>query len=79
MEEMLYTVKEVAKIIKCNPRNVYGLIEADILPALKLGSLKVRKESLQDFLKWCEGKDLSDLGEIKDLHSGKAEANDTNM
>ena len=57
----LYTVKEVAKIMKVNVHKVYGLIRAGLLPALKLGSIKIRKESLEEFLRKYDGKDLTDL------------------
>ena len=60
----LYTVKEVAKIMKVNVHRVYDLIHAGLLPALKLGSIKVRKESLEEFLRKYDGKDLTDLNNI---------------
>ena len=43
MEPMLYTVKEVAQILKCNATRVYGLKDAGLLPFLKLGQLKCRR------------------------------------
>ena len=61
----LYTAKEVSK--KVNVHKVYDLIHAGLLPALKLGSLKIRKESLNDFLKKYEGMDLSDLDNVCNL------------
>lgn len=67
MQEILYTVPEVSKLIKTNTQYVYTLIKLGLLPALKLGSLKVRRTSLLEFLAKYEGKDLSDLGNIKDL------------
>ena len=60
----LYTVKEVAKIMKVNVHRVYDLIRAGLLPALKLGSIKIRKESLEEFLRKYDGKDLTDLNNI---------------
>lgn len=57
---MLYTVKEVSKIMRTNPTYVYKLIASGKLPAIKLGSYKVRKESLQHFLEQYEGYDLTD-------------------
>ena len=47
MEPMLYTVKEVAQILKCNATRVYGLKDAGLLPFLKLGQLKCRREALR--------------------------------
>ena len=64
MEEVLYTVSEVSKLLKTNPNYVYELINKGFLPALKLGSLKIRRSS---FLKDNEGNDLSDLNNIKKL------------
>lgn len=65
---MLYTVKEVAKIIKTNPGYVYKLINSGKLPAIKLGSYKIRKESLEEFLRNYEGCDLTNPDEEKTLH-----------
>lgn len=69
---VLYTVMEVSKILRIGKNKVYELIELDLLPALNLGGLKVRKESLEKFLADYEGYDLSDLMNIKRL-SLKAE------
>ena len=63
----LYTAKEVSKILKVNVHKVYDLIYAGLLPALKLGSIKIRKESLNDFLNKYEGMDLSDLDNVCNL------------
>lgn len=67
MEQMLYTVVEASKILKTNTSYVYNLIKLGFLPALKLGSYKVRKNSLEDFLKKYENKDLTDLTNIKEI------------
>jgi excisionase family DNA binding protein len=67
MEDVLYTVAEVSKLIKTNPAYVYQLIKAGLLPVLKLGSYKVRREALLNFLKKYEGKDLTDPENIVDL------------
>lgn len=66
-EDLLYTVAEVAKLIKTNPAYVYGLIKADLLPVLKLGSYKIRKAALIQFLEKYEGKDLTDPHNVVDL------------
>ena len=63
----LYTAKEVSKILKVNVHKVYELIRAGMLPALKLGSIKIRKESLKEFLKKYEGMDLTDLDNVCNL------------
>lgn len=67
MEEMLYTVTETSKILKTNPNYVYELIKKGFLPALKLGSYKIRKSSLENFLQQYENKDLTDLENVKEL------------
>lgn len=64
----LFTVKEVSKILKVNVHKVYDLIRAGMLPALKLGSLKIRKSSLEKFLDEYEGMDISDVNNIKSLN-----------
>lgn len=66
-DDILYTVSEVSKLIKTNTSYVYELIKLGLLPALKLGSLKVRRTSLLEFLERFEGKDLTDLEKIVDL------------
>lgn len=67
----LYTAKEVSKILKVNVHKVYELIRAGMLPALKLGSIKIRKESLKEFLKKYEGMDLTDLDNVCNLTEQK--------
>ena len=64
----LLTVKEVSKILKVNVHKVYDLIRVGMLPALKLGSLKIRKSSLEKFLDEYEGMDISDVNDIKSLN-----------
>ena len=71
MDDMLYNVKEVAEILKTNVACVYELINKGFLPALKLKSLKVRKISLFEFLQKYEGKDFTDINNVKDLDIGK--------
>lgn len=68
MEEYLYTVEEVATILKVNKNAVYDLIRKGILIALKLGRLKITKGTLIRFLRDYDGKDLSDLDNIKELN-----------
>ena len=57
--DILLTVKEVSEILHTNKGYVYELIKRGLLPALKLGSYKVRKETLLRFLKDNEGNDLT--------------------
>ena len=79
MEDVLYTVKEVSQLIKTNVGYVYNLIKKGYLPALNLGSLKVRRASLLEFLEKYDGKDLSDLDNIKDLKINSQDVIDENL
>ena len=47
---MLYTVTEVAKMLKVNRNFVYKLIKDGELEAVKIGSIKVRKEALNRYI-----------------------------
>lgn len=67
MEDMLYTVSEVAAILKTNTDYVYKLRNAGLLKFMKLGRLKCRKQALVDFLAKYEGCDISDPFNIKEL------------
>ena len=66
-DKLVYTVQEVAKILHSRPNYIYQLIYKGYLPAIKLGSMKVLKSSLEKFLIINEGNDLSDLDNIKKL------------
>lgn len=68
--DMIFTVKETSEILKCNVDYVHKLRKAGLLPFLKLGSFKVRKEALEEFLRKYEGKDLTNPDDIKDLEEG---------
>lgn len=67
-DNMVYTVQEVAKILHSSPNYIYKLIENGHLPALKLGSIRILKTSLEKFLIENVGKDFSDLNDIKRLN-----------
>ena len=66
MEEMLYTVQEIAKILKTNAAYVYKLKKAGLLKFMKIGSLKCRKSTLEEFLAKYDGKDITDPFNIKE-------------
>ena len=72
-EKILYTVKDVAGLIHTNVGYVYTLIRMGLLPALKLGSYKVRKSALDEFLSRSEGLDLTDPQNIGTIISEKGE------
>lgn len=67
MPEMLYTVKEVSEILKCNTDYVHKLRKSGLLKFMKLGSFKVRKEELERFLAEAEGNDLTDPSNVREL------------
>ena len=66
-EPVVYTVKEVSILLHTNPAYIYRIIDLGLLPALKLGSIRVRKDALDNFLRQYEGFDLSDPCDIKPL------------
>ena len=71
METMLYTVSEVAKILKCNQNTVHKLRKSGLLPFLKLGLFKCRKEALEEFLQKYEGYDVSDPYNVMTLEESE--------
>ena len=75
MEDMLYTVPEVAKILKTNVDYVYKLQKAGVIKFIKIGRLKCRKSSLEEFLKKYDGYDISDPSNVQELEKG-VEANE---
>jgi len=66
-ENMLFTVAEVAKILKTNVDYVHKLRKCGLLKFMKLGSYKVRKEALEEFLRKYDGMDLTDPANIREL------------
>lgn len=67
LEDYLYTVEELATILKVNKNYVYDLIKKGHLIGLKLGRIKVTRFELLRFLRNYNGKDLSDLDNVKTL------------
>ena len=67
-KKLLYTVKETAFVLGCNIHLVYDLINKGLLPAMKLGSLKIRLTSIEEFLEKYDGMDLTDLDNIIELN-----------
>lgn len=65
--DLLFTVPEVAGILKVNDNKVYELFKAGLLVPLKLGRYKVPRSELIAFVETYKGKDLTDLGNIKDI------------
>lgn len=73
MEDMLYTVNEVAKILKTNTSYVYKLHKSGKLKFLKIGSLKCRKSTLEAFLEKYEGMDVTDPNNITEIKTDESE------
>lgn len=71
MEDMLYTVPEVAAILKTNVDYVYKLQRTGLIRFMKIGRLKCRKSTLEDFLKKYDGYDISDPENIQMLNDSK--------
>ena len=67
MEDMLYTVPEVAAILKTNVDYVYRLQKAGLIRFMKIGRLKCRKTTLEEFLAKYDGLDISDPFNIKEM------------
>lgn len=66
MEDKLLTVQDVAKILRTNVTYVYKLQKAGLLRFIKVGSLKCRKATLEEFLKKYDGCDISDPFSVKE-------------
>lgn len=71
MEDYLLSVAEVAERLKTNRNFVYKLIEKGLLKCLIMGSKKIRNSEVNRFLCEFEGKDLTDLDNIKDISIGQ--------
>jgi excisionase family DNA binding protein len=68
MEEIIvYTVKDVARLLHTSPNYVYKLISCGFIPVIKIGSLKILKTSLEKFLTENEGNDFSDLNNVNKI------------
>ena len=67
MEDMLYTVPEVASILKTNVDYVYKLQKAGLIRFIKVGRLKCRKATLEQFLEKYDGCDISDPYNVQQM------------
>lgn len=67
MTDMLYTVPEVAEILKSNTDYVYKLQRSGLLKFMKMGRWKCRKATLEEFLEKYDGMDLTDPFNIKEV------------
>lgn len=61
--DMLYTVREVAKICKTDVSTIYKAIKAGEIVTLKIGRTKISSEALRNYIKKKEAE--SQVQEIK--------------
>ena len=66
MDELL-TVKEVSQILKTNVDYVHNLRKSGLLPFIKIGCYKCRKEALMEFLEDMEGMDITNPFKVRQL------------
>lgn len=50
-EDILYTVAETAKLLKTNRARIYEYINKGMLPYLNIGGAKIRKSTINSFLR----------------------------
>ena len=67
MSEEILTTEQVAKVLGCNRHYVRALREAGLLKMMKLGSWKCRRSTLDEFIRWADGRDFSDLKNVVEL------------
>ncbi|MCB6572374.1 helix-turn-helix domain-containing protein [Eubacterium limosum] len=63
-DDRLYTIAEASEILGCSKNLIYDLINNGLIRGLKLGRLKIRKATLEEFMEKYDGQDLSDFGNI---------------
>ena len=63
--ERLYTVSEVAEILKSNTNYVYKLMNAGLLKYIVIGRRKVRESTLNKFIADFEGYDITNPENVK--------------
>ena len=61
---LLLEVKEAAVEMRTSPATIYRLINAGVLPVLKLGRLKVPYKALVEFVDRYVGHDITDPNSI---------------
>lgn len=66
--ELLYTISEVAVLLKVNRNYVYSLINKGYLRSIKLGCRKITRKSLLQFLEKYDGSDLDELSVTNDVN-----------
>ncbi len=64
-QDLLYTISEVAALLKVNRNYVYKLINKGYLRSIKLGCRKVTKKSLLQFLEQNDGMNFDEIDSFK--------------
>lgn len=72
--DVLYTVPEVAKLLRVNKNMVYDLIRCGYLRSMKLGSRKVSRKALLEFVETFDGKTVELPGVQSEYSFGAAHA-----
>jgi len=54
MDDLVYTIKEAAQVMKTSPNFIRELIKKGELPYLKLGSIKIRRVAIEQLLERME-------------------------
>lgn len=67
MNDILYTVDEVAKLLKSNNNTVNSLINAGVLKCLILGRRKIPRSELLSFIEKNIGNDVTDPFNVKPI------------
>ena len=64
---VVYTIQELADVLKTSRASITKLIHAGVLHGLKLGSMKVPAKEVDRFLSEYTGKDVTDPENIVDI------------
>lgn len=63
--DLVYTISEVAELLKVNKNYVYTLINKGLLRSTKLGCRKVTRMALLEFLDSNDGLDFDEVLSVK--------------
>lgn len=64
-DDLVYTISEVAEMLKVNKNYVYTLINKGLLRSTKLGCRKVTRKALLEFLDKNDGLDFDEILAVK--------------
>lgn len=70
VQKPVYTVNEVAALMKCNDGYINKLIKLKLLPCLRAGKRLVLHDELMEFFKKYQGYDITDPTAVKKLDFG---------